>query len=453
MRLLPLIVVAVLGVGLPPIARAQDVPAKPPTAGPMPLGIDGQLASWLQVRGEFRTRIEGFTGGGPPGGTGDAYWMDRFRLNVGVRPSKSVNFLVQVHDARAFEKTAGGQAAPFRDTFDLRQAYGELLTKSVNVRAGRQELAFGEQRLIGNLPWTNAARSFDALRATWKSRVVQVDAFAASVVAISPDAFDRSGNGNALYGAYAASTTLLPKQTFEPYFFWRQASNVAAELGGTATRHQATTGVRIAGKLPAAFDYSSELAVQGGSVGPDRVTAWAGHALVGRTFGASSIRPRLFGEVNYASGDDNRTDGSRGTFDQLYPTGHDKYGLADLVGWRNMEHVRAGAEFKPAPKWGMNTSYHTWWLASASDGLYSASGALVARSPDGTAGTHVGHEIDAQATYVYSPQLQIAGGYAYVIPGTFLKNTTTGQAFSYPFVMITYVFLGETPPIAWRPTR
>ena len=155
----------------------------------------------------------------------------------------------------------------------------------------------------------------------------------------------------------------------------------------------------MAGKLPRAFDYSGEVAVQTGSVGPDTVSAWAGHMLVGKSLGGVPLHPRLFGEYNYASGDENRTDGTRGTFDQLYPTAHDKYGLADQVGWRNIEHVRGGVEFKPTTKAQVTASYHTWWLASATDALYSAGGAVVARSVAGTAGRHVGQEIDAQLTY------------------------------------------------------
>ncbi len=101
----------------------------------------------------------------------------------------------------------------------------------------------------------------------------------------------------------------------------------------------------------------------------------------------------------------------------------------------------------------MSGSYHTWWLARATDGLYNAGGALVARSLDGTAGTHVGHEVDAQAAYIYSPQLQIAGGYAHVVPGEFLKNTTPGHSYRSAYVMVTYVFLGEQPTSGGRRTR
>mgnify|MGYP001305618560 CR=1 FL=1 len=409
-----------------------------------PVGLDGQLATWLQVRGEFRARIEGFTGGGFAANNDDSYWMDRFRLNATIRPNPSIGFVVQAQDARAYLKAAGAQAAPFRDTLDLRMAYGEYGTRN-SVRIGRQELAFGEQRLLGPGAWSNVGRTFDVARVTLKRPGLQIDAFAASVVTIQPDTFDESGGGNALYGAYVALGALVPGQSIEPYFFWRVSPNLTAETGGLAPLHQATTGVRMAGRLPSSLDYSTEVAVQTGSVGPDSVRAWAGHALVGKTFGTVAWRPRLFAEYNHASGDEDRTDGTRGTFDQLYPTPHDQYGLADQVGWRNIHHLRSGVEIRPAPKWQVSGGYHSWWLASATDGLFSAGGALVARSVPGTAGRHVGQEADAQVAYVYSSQLQVGAGYAHVFPGQFLEGTTAGAAYNYPYVMVTYVFLGDKP--------
>jgi hypothetical protein len=424
-----------------------DVPATPPR-GPAPLGVNGQLTPWLQVRGEFRARVEGFTGGGFADNS-DAYWMDRFRLNATMSPTRSMKVVVQVQDARGFDKTTGSRLAPLRDTLDLRMAYGEFGSTNA-VRIGRQELVFGEQRLLGHVSWLNTARTFDGARVTLKRSGLQLDAFAASVVTIRPDGFDKSGHGNTLYGAYLSTTALVPKQTLEPYFLWRQSPGIAAELGGVANLHQATTGVRMAGKLPAAFDYSAETTIQAGSVDHDDVRAWASHWLVGKTLTGVSARPRFFGEYNYASGDANRTDGTRGTFDQLYPTGHDKYGLTDQVGWRNIHHARAGVELNPAAKWGINGGYHSWWLASITDALYNAGGAAVARSAAGTAGRHVGQEVDIQAAYTYSPQLQIGGGYAHLMPGEFLKNTTPGHAYSYPYLMITYVFLGEKPAIGGR---
>ena len=82
--------------------------------------------------------------------------------------------------------------------------------------------------------------------------------------------------------------------------------------------------------------------------GPTRSPPGPDTALIGRTIPSGSKTYRAFGEYNYASGDDTPGDGVRGTFDQLYPTAHDKYGLADQVGWKNIHHLRTGLEVTAA---------------------------------------------------------------------------------------------------------
>jgi hypothetical protein len=54
-----------------------------------------------------------------------------------------------------------------------------------------------------------------------------------------------------------------------------------------------------------------------------------GHWVTGYTFAKPGSKPRVFAEYNFATGDANPTDQVREGFDQLYPTPHDKTGLAD----------------------------------------------------------------------------------------------------------------------------
>jgi hypothetical protein len=185
------------------------------------------------------------------------------------------------------------------------------------------------------------------------------------------------------------------------------------------------------------------MALQRGGLDQDSVNAWAGHWQL-RSSLSGWATPKITTEYNFATGDQVANDGTRQTFDQLYPTGHDKLGLADQIGWRNIHHIREGVEVTPIKATPISLNYHSWWLASATDGLYSASGALlVPRVPGGAANTHVGQEIDLQVTRAITPQLQLAAGYAYMISGAFLKEATPGASYSYPYVMATYVFLAE----------
>jgi len=457
MPLHPLLVIrASLAAGflaVPLIASAQQ-PSPPPAQTSAPAAqaprpplfnrANERLPAWLRVRGEFRERFEGFDSAGFTTGRDDAYWLSRFRFNVGVTPTRHLSIQAQVQDARVARKTVGPTGAPFKAPVDLRMAFADIgaATSPVTVRVGRQELVYGEQRLVGHVSWLNAARTFDAAKITLRTPAVQIDAFGASVVRTLDGAFDRSGNGNRFAGAYLTTTRLIPLGTVEPYVFWKRDVNLREELGGLADLSQTTAGIRLAGRLPARLDYGIEMAMQRGSLGADEISAWAGHWQLRESF-AGPGAVRLTGEYNFASGDADPTDGIRQTFDQLYPTPHDKYGLADQIGWKNVHHLRAGLEVTPIKGLPLATNYHSWWLDEARDGIYTAGSAPLARVASGASDRHVGHEIDVQVSRAITPQIQAAAGYAHIVPGAFLKQATPGAAYSHPYVMVTYVFLAE----------
>jgi hypothetical protein len=422
-------------------AGAQTTPAVRP---PVPNRFNELLPGWLRVRGEYRARMEGFDGAGFVEGRDDLYALGRLRLNATITPARALSFQVQVQDARVGGKQVGPAGAPFRAPVDLRLAFADLGPSQgrATVRVGRQELAFGEQRLVGHVSWLNAARTFDGARLTLRGSAGTIDAFATSVVRILEDAFDRSGNGNRFAGLYVSSHRVVPQAAFEPYVFWRQDRNLATESGARGDLTQATFGLRLAGAMRRGWDYSTETVGQVGSLGSDDVRAWAGHYQV-RTPAATVLGARAAGEYNVASGDADPADGRRGTFDQLYPTPHDKYGLADQVGWRNVHHARAGVELTRFPGVPVTVNYHSWWLVERRDGLYTAGGAPLARIAAGAPARHVGQEVDLQVSRAITPQIQVAAGYAHIFTGAFLEAATPGASYSHPYAMVTYVFLAE----------
>ena len=401
------------------------------------------MPAWLRVRGEFRERVEGFSNSGFADERDDAYFLSRVRLTA-TATGKALAATVQVQDARVGGKSVGPTGAPFTSAFDLRQAFVDVGSAKAKValRAGRQELAFGDQRLVGHAGWLNAARVFDAARLTLRTKPAQIDLFGASVVRTLAGEFDRSGNGNRFAGAYVSSGRIVPLGTVEPYVFYRRDVNQRAETGLFGSLEQVTSGTRLVGRLPGRLDYNIEMDVQRGSLGPDSVRAWAGHWQLRESLpGAGAAH--ITAEYNFASGDADPADGVRGTFDQLYPTAHDKYGLADQVGWRNIHDVRIGFDVTPFKATPITFNYHSYWLAEKRDALYAASGAQLARVSAGAASARVGHEIDIQVSRPLFPQLALTAGYAHLFAGPFLEQATPGASYSGPFAMVTYVFLAE----------
>jgi hypothetical protein len=400
------------------------------------------VPAWLSIGGQLRARAEAYNNGGFRPDNSDQYVLTRVLLNARVRPTHNTSLFAEGMDARGPWKNKAPAGAPFRDHADLRQLYLQLGADNSAqlLRAGRLELAFGDGRLVGSLPWANTPRTFDGARGTFGGKGYRVDAFATSVVKIDQDKFDKNTPGNNFYGLYSSITQLAPKVAVEPFLFWRRQSGLRTEAGAPGTMNFGTLGLRAMGKLPSNFDYDIQMAGQNGKLGDESIRAWAGHWLIGYTLAKARLTPRVFAEYNQASGDENPTDNKKGTFDQLYPTGHDKYGLTDLVGWQNMKHLRTGLDFSIFKNWGATARYSHYWLADAHDALYNGGGAVLARSVTGVAGTDVGQEVDATASCKFRPTLGLSAGVGYFTPGTYLRNTTPGKPYTYPYVMLTYDF-------------
>ena len=80
----------------------------------------------------------------------------------------------------------------------------------------------------------------------------------------------------------------MPKAAVEPYLFWRQSTEPDARRpAASATSTRPRSASRVAGKLPARFDYGVEMAAQTGSLGTDDVQRLGRPlACVGKTFAA-----------------------------------------------------------------------------------------------------------------------------------------------------------------------
>ena len=156
----------------------------------------------------------------------------------------------------------------------------------------------------------------------------------------------------------------------------------------------ATVGVRVKStpeKL-GNWDYTAELAVQGGDVyqtdknsARQDLVAFASHVNAGYTFKETRWKPRFALEYDFASGDDDPTDGDSHSFQNLFPSNHEKYGFMDEFSWRNIHDLRVQTSAKPAKGWEVGLDYHAFFLADTHDYWYRSNGisTLRIRTPDG----------------------------------------------------------------------
>jgi hypothetical protein len=334
---------------------------------------------------------------------------------------------------------------PYQNTWDIRQAYVQLGSSTegpADLTVGRQIFAFGNERVIGPSDWVNAGRTFDAVRFDVHQSGYEVSLFASSVVVGLDGSMDHHLPGNNLYGAYGSFKNAVPKATLEPYILWRLAP-ANAGLPETANRghlNETTIGLRLAGDLPAAFDYEIEMDRQAGSLGANSIRAWAGYWSLGKTFRGVASAPRVFFESNYASGSKNPSGRTWGTFDELYPSNHDKLDFADQFGRKNIQQVRAGVGETIGKKWKLRQTYESLWLATTHDALYASSGAISISADPNATSRHIGQEVDISAQYQVNGGIAAGFGCARLFSGRFLKTVSPGKDYTYPFVYLTYRF-------------
>jgi hypothetical protein len=323
------------------------------------------------------------------------------------------------------------------DPLDLRQGYVELNFEgpaSVRFRAGRQELAFGGERLIGPADW-GISRTFDALDLTLSAGPAKVDFIAGSTVVIDPVGFDYHKPGEHVYGAYGSIRHLLPGLNLEPYLLFKQTANVKSETGVLGDALVLSPGARAFGTAPGRVDYTLEVVAQRGSYSSDQVVALGDSSMLGWTLFDNAFKPRLSVEYNYASGDAATKDGERNTFDQFYPSNHAYYGMIDQFGWKNMKNARAGFDFLPLKKLKLRTDFNEFYLATVRDALYNSSGTSVVLDRKASS-AHIGSETNSVALYQYSKVWKFGAGFGHLFAGEYLKESKVAYGYTYPYVML-----------------
>jgi hypothetical protein len=405
--------------------------------------LDEALPSWLHIGGEYRNRLEGPIGTGFAN-TSDFYLLDRLRVNVAIQPTDWLKFYGEVQDSRIFFNHHIANANPFEDSWTLWQGYiqvGSSTSGWADALAGRQVLLFGDERVIGPSNWLNVGRTFDVARVDLHHPGYEVAIFGSSVVPGSNTFLHRAIPGNNFYGIYGSFKNIIPRATFEPYVLWRLAPGNfgLSETVGRGHLDEVTIGLHVKGTLPAEFDYDAEFDGQKGSLGPSSIGAWAGYAGMGKTFPNVAAAPRVFIEGNYASGTKNPAGRDWNTFDQIYPSNHDKYGFADQVGRRNLVEFRVGTEQNLTKKWKITEAFEGFWLATSNDNFYNGGGAIAVPAHPG-ASRHIGNELDLIAEYNLDKGLTFGFGYARLFAGQFLKTTTPGHDYSYPYAYMEYNF-------------
>lgn len=425
--------------------------------------LGGQLRARFEYKEFFAVPNESAAEFQRLGNPGNAYVLLRERVHVGYTPSRWFTVYAEMQDAGAYNDER--RPSPDNDHYMLRQArltLGNAQEFPLTLQGGRQEMIYGDQRLIGTADWLNIGRTFDAVKLRYTTRDYWVDGFLSQPVIGDKHEFDESDDHDRFAGIYASTKTMIPVQETQLYFLSRNVSGGRSPTEQNdklyplaSARDIYTIGARVK-SLPGAlngWDYEAEMAGQFGrfkfsDTSPSlRQEAFAAHAAAGYTWTKEPLSPRLGLEYNFATGDSNPNDNVHGTFDNLFPSNHGLYGVMDFFSLQNVHDLRLAMSVKPIKNLSVKLDLHGFWLADTHDYFYQVNGAPRKSGGYGinaAANSNVGGELDLVAAYAITPYSSAQAGYGHFFVGDYIKSSISGNGgatdANYLYAQLTFNF-------------
>jgi len=406
-------------------------------------------SAWLSFGAQLRERLEiwdDFGFGGPPGEShDDTYLLSRVLFHADLHLTAWLRVFAQGKSSFVTpdRDLPGGNRKTDVDQVDLQNGFVDVTFPAVGgaqltLRGGRQEMAFGAQRLVSPLDWANTRRTFDGASAILSMGGWQATGFWTRPVRVNRYALNDWGPKDSFYGLYASG--LVARTAIRTDLYWLGLERGDASWNGTSgDEKRQTLGARLSGVVPGTpLDLDIEGAYQLGKVGPGDVNAFMLASQLGWWLESLALSPRFFVGFDWASGDES-PGGDVETFNQLFPLAHQYYGFIDALGRQNAVDGSLGVVLRPLPALTATLTGHHFWRADDDDALYSASGA-VSRPGSGGSSSWLGAEIDLLLRYQLDVHTALVGGYSHYFAAGFIDESGRGRDVDFGYWIFQYTF-------------
>lgn len=369
---------------------------------------------WLSTGIELRARSESYRNNlwGGADAPDDSYVWLRALPYADLHVGKVRAF---VQPILAYAVGVSPKASPIDQTrADLLQGFGEVDLGAVTVRAGRQMLSLGTERLVGTRYGPNVPLAFDGARADIAIGRAKVSLLAARPVQPGPGSFDDAGSKfKALGGAYAT----LPE--LDVYYLGYR--NRLARFGGNTGREvRHSVGMRSHG-VRGDWHWNVEGVAQFGHFEGQRIAAWTLGTEVGRRFPKLAFAPDATLRLNIVSGDGKAGDGRIGTFNALFPKGK-YFGELSPVGPTNIINLNPRISGTLGSGVSASIGANAYWRSRTADGVYDVPGNLI-RSAGTSKARFIGGEAEATVAWQATPEWEVSTSLSAFAPGAFIRET------------------------------
>jgi hypothetical protein len=320
----------------------------------------------------------------------------------------------------AWSTRSSATITPFNDQtgLDVAQAFADIGEGAWTLRAGRQVVGYGSERLIvrsGNLlQMFDGARLRRETPGGWR-----VDAAALRPVELGLRSFDdRADRSRKLWLAYA---TRAPLDLY--YIGYENAAAQFDQGSGAERRH--TFGARFFGRR-GPWEWDTEAMAQTGAFAGAAIHAGT-LATAARYFLASTQYIGL--RANVVSGDRDRADPRLNTFNALFPTGQ-FFGDIAQIGPANLVNLRPSFGAALGNDWQLDAALAFYWRQSLGDSAYDAQ--LVPLRPGAESrARYIGTQGDIVVARRLERHVALRFVYSRLVPGAFIRETGPAQTVHY----------------------
>ncbi|MEQ1934029.1 MAG: alginate export family protein [Fimbriimonadaceae bacterium] len=299
---------------------------------------------------------------------------------------------------------------------DLYLGYVNVKQERATFSIGRQTLNYGDKRILEESNSGQRSKSYDLVR----FKGDKIDLFAGKVGYMA----SRSDQARLIGGQvkWNAGETLA-------YF---KSDRWVSDANYWTLDHRYTGSYDK-------FGYAVEGAIQRGNNSGKRFDTFLLHGKA--TYKASPTTTLHFEANAISGGGDANT--NRG-FDAVYGTSHVLYGLSDMQGARNVNHLEIGATYKPTKTVEYVLTFHKYSLRDKSDGWYGPGGGInrgpggAFIDPTGTSGSDIGTELNLAGKWELGHGQRLDVELALFKPGSFIKAFNGAATKDQFWMLITY---------------
>ena len=219
----------------------------------------------VSVGGEWREQYQNYThanfGQMPASYTEESphQWLHRWLLHADLQVNSRFRIFTQLNNTVRFWNPNPILSQVEQNLLSVHQVFGEYkFHPNLNLRVGKQEIQFGQERFIASREGPNNRQAFLGAEATYRSKAVRAVLFYLNPIKMNLGAFDDGLMDERIGGLYVTKQ-VNPKYLNLDAFYFNFTSSQRSYIFKNGLEDRNTAGIRFYFS-PKSFNYELELA-------------------------------------------------------------------------------------------------------------------------------------------------------------------------------------------------